>query len=197
MGDGRKVNIWETLLTSAGLSLDVYAVAICKGAVVGQIDKKKLVQMCVIFSAWQVGALLTGNLVMLVPAFAEQSRHITLVWYGIAAAILLGVGVYMLQKGVRKKPIFEQLEAWGSVKEMCLLGLATSVDAFLTGVGFAFMETGLAKETLAVGILTAAAVVLGVYTGYRLGYEQKYKAHFIGGLLLTLVSLEIFISYLL
>lgn len=46
------MNIWEILLTAAGLSLDVYAVCICKGAVIGRIDGKKLTQMCIVFSAW-------------------------------------------------------------------------------------------------------------------------------------------------
>ena len=54
------MNIWEILLTAAGLSLDVYAVCICKGAVIGRIDGKKLTQMCIVFSAWQVCALLAG-----------------------------------------------------------------------------------------------------------------------------------------
>lgn len=43
------MNIWEILLTAAGLSLDVYAVCICKGAVIGRIDGKKLTQMCIVF----------------------------------------------------------------------------------------------------------------------------------------------------
>lgn len=190
------MNIWEILVTSAGLSLDVYAVAICKGAVVGKIDNKKLAQMSIIFAAWQTGALFLGNLFMMVPAFKEQYQRITGIWYGIAAVILLGIGIYMLQKGIRKKAVFERLESWGTIKEMCLLSLATSVDAFLTGIGFSFLETGLLAETLAVGIMTILAVTLGIFTGYRLGYEQKYKAHFIGGLLFTIVSVEIFINYL-
>lgn len=190
------MNLWEIIATSAGLSLDVYAVTICKGAVIGKIDNKKMIQMCLIFAVWQVEALLAGNIFMLVPAFADQYRHITVVWYGLTAVILIMIGLYMLQKGIRRQPIFEQLESWGGIKEMCLLGAAASVDAFFTGVGFAFVETGLLKEVLAVGAMTVLSVILGINTGYRLGYEQKYKAHFIGGLVLVVVGMEIFISYL-
>ena len=190
------MNRWELVFTSIGLSLDVYAVAICKGAVVRKIETKKLLQMCLIFSVWQICSLLAGNLFMVIPAFAERSYRIGRIWYGLTAIILMGVGIYMLYKGIRGRPIQERLEAWGSIKEMCLLSMATSVDAFLTGVGFAFMETGLLEEAAAVGVMTVLAVVLGIYTGYLLGYEQKYKAHIIGGIILTGIGVEITVRYL-
>ncbi len=193
---GGSLNLWEILFTSAGLSLDVYAVAICKGAVIKQIDRKKLAQMCLIFTSFQMCALLLGNLFMLVPAFAGESRRISLIWYVLAGIIFLEVGGYMLYKGIRKEQIFERLEPWGSAKEMCLLSIAVSVDAFLTGIGFAFVETSLLKEVIAVGVLTVAAVILGIITGYRLGYEQKHKVHTVGGLILMAAGIEVFVNYL-
>ena len=177
------MNIWEILLTAAGLSLDVYAVCICKGAVIGRIDGKKLTQMCIVFSAWQV--------------CAENGGHISGIWYGLAAAILLGMGFYMLRKGAKKEPVEERLEAWGTVKEMCVLSAAVSADAFLTGIGFAFTRTRLSEELLAVAIMTAAAVMLGIYTGYRLGYEQKNRAYVVGGVLYEVVGVEVLVSGLL
>lgn len=191
------MNIWEILLTAAGLSLDVYAVCICKGAVIGRIDGKKLTQMCIVFSAWQVCALLAGNLFTLVPEAAENGGHISGIWYGLAAAILLGMGFYMLRKGAKKEPVEERLEAWGTVKEMCVLSAAVSADAFLTGIGFAFTRTRLSEELLAVAVMTAAAVMLGIYTGYRLGYEQKNRAYVVGGVLYEVVGVEVLVSGLL
>lgn len=191
------MNVWEIIVTSVGLSLDVYAVAICKGAVVRKIEGKRLVQMCLIFALWQILALLLGNLFMLVPDFAESSERIRAVWCMLTALILLGIGGFMLYQGIKKQPVSERLEAWGGLKEMCFLSFATSADAFLTGIGFAFMESSILVQALAVGIMTVAAVAGGLYTGYMLGWEQKYKAHAVGGMIFIIVSVEIAVTYLL
>ena len=188
------MNLGEILAASVGLSLDVYAVAVCKGAKIRKIDGKKLAQMCLIFTGWQMCALLMGNLIMLIPAIAGESERISLIWYGLSALILFGIGFYMLHKGIRREVIFEQVEPWGSAKELYLLSLATSVDAFLAGIGFGFVDTSLLLEILAVGIMTAAAVIAGIVTGYRLGYEQKHKAQIIGGMILIAAGVEICIT---
>ena len=51
------MNVWEIWFASVGLSLDIYAAAICKGAVVGRVERRKLAQMCLIFGLWQTEAL--------------------------------------------------------------------------------------------------------------------------------------------
>lgn len=191
------MKVWEIWIASVGLSLDVYAVTVCKGAVIGKVERAKLVQMCLVFGLWQTGALLVGNLFSLVPALEESPERIQAVWRMLTALILVGIGGYMLHRGLRRQPVAERLEAWGDLKEMCLLSFATSADAFLTGIGFAFMESNILAEALAVGITTVAAVAAGIYTGYLLGWEQKYKAHILGGAIFIAVGAEIAVRSLL
>ena len=81
------MNLGEILAASVGLSLDVYAVAVCKGAKIRKIDGRKLAQMCLIFTGWQMCALLIGNLIMLVPVFAGESERFSLIWSGLSALI--------------------------------------------------------------------------------------------------------------
>lgn len=191
------MKVWEIWFASVGLSLDVYAAAICKGAVVGRVERRKLAQMCLIFGLWQTGALLLGNLFSLAPALAESTERLRAVWRMLTAFILVGIGGYMLCRGIRRQPVAERLEAWGDVKEMCLLSFATSADAFLTGIGFAFMESDILAEALAVGVTTVAAVAAGIYTGYLLGWEQKYKAYVLGGAIFIVMGAEVAVGSLL
>lgn len=188
------MNLGEILAASVGLSLDVYAVAVCKGAKIRKIDGRKLAQMCLIFAGWQMCALLIGNLIMLVPAFAGESERFSLIWSGLSALIIFGIGFYMFHKGIHREMMFEQVEPWGNAKELFLLSLATSVDAFWAGIGFGFVDTSLFLEVLAIGIMTVLAVITGIVTGYRLGYEQKHKAQIIGGLILIAAGIEICIT---
>lgn len=188
------MNLMEVILISLGLSLDIFAVTICEGAMLARIEKKKLVIMCVIFCLWQLVAVQAGNLITLIPIIADSSTDMQLLWNGIAITIVIGLGVYMLYKAWRREAIFEQVSDI-SYKKVCLTAIITSFDAFFAGIGFGFMDTEFIKVQVALEIATILSVILGVYTGYRLGYEQKTKAYGIGGIILILSAIEIVIRY--
>lgn len=184
------MNLVEIILISIGLSLDIFAVTICEGAMLARIEKKKLVIMCAIFCLWQLVAVQAGNLISLIPIFADSTTSMQVVWNGISITILIGLGVYMLYKAWRRETIFEHVSDI-SYKKVCITALITSIDAFFAGIGFGFMEAEFIIVQIAIETATILSVILGVYTGYRMGYEQKTKAYGIGGIILICSAIEI------
>lgn len=189
------MNLLEIILISMGLSLDILAVTICEGAMLARIEKKKLVIMCVIFCVWQLVAVQAGNLITLIPIFADSSTSMQLFWNGISVVILIGLGMYMLYKAWRRETIFEHLSDI-NYKKICITAFITSLDAFFAGIGFGFMDTEVIMVQIALVIATILSVIIGVYIGYRMGYEQKTKAYGIGGIILIFSAIELIVRYL-
>ena len=79
---------------------------------------------------------------------------------------------------------------------MCLAAGITSLDAFFAGIGTGFLETELLAELITMAVVTILIVILGMYTGYRLGWEQKKKANGLGGIILCLAGIDVIIRYL-
>lgn len=189
------MNLAEILIVSIGLSFDVFAAMICEGAMLARVEKKKLVWICVIFCVWQLFAVAAGNLVTLIPVFARTSREMQMVWNSLSVIIFLGLGIYMLRKAWKKEPLLEQRMGI-HYRRIWILAVATSIDAFFAGIGFGFLRAEILAVGLVLEVVTALFVVAGVYTGYRLGYEEKFKAHGIGGVMLIIAGIDVIIRYL-
>ncbi len=189
------MNLLEVIFVSIGLTLDVYAVMVCKGAMFSRIRKSQLIISSAIFGAWQLMALLLGNLITAIPLFKDDSRIFSVIGQGISAIIFFAIGIYMLWKAWRNETIFEHREDRINFKEICLLAVITGFDAFFAGIGFAFLETKVLMEAFIILVVTIILVILGTFTGYRLGYEQKSKAYMIGGTILILAGLDVIIRY--
>ena len=188
------MSIWEIIFLAIGLSLDVYAVVVLYGAMLAKIEKKKLACMSIIFCAWQVLSILAGNLVTLIPVFRETSLGMQRLWDGLSVVIFFALGAYMLYKAWRREVVFERRTEI-SYKNVCVMAAITSLDAFFAGIGAGFLETGLLEEAIVIGISTIVLVILGIYTGYRLGYEQKKPANGIGGVILIIAGIDVIIQY--
>lgn len=187
--------IYEILLISVGLSLDVFAYALYKGAMMPEVSKGSLVKMCGIFTAWQMTSLVVGNLITNIHILGIQfsadraAGH----WELLSILIFLGLGVYMIVKSRKKEIIVERKEERLELKQIMIWACITSVDAFLAGIGFGFFETDFVIMTVTVGIVTALNVILGVYTGYWLGCQAKNKILATGGWLLLIGGIELLI----
>ena len=181
------MNLGEVLLIAVGLSLDVFAVVICRGALLSRIEKKRLLLLSAIFALWQVGALLAGSLLGQLSSSSRALKELNVIWRTGSMVIFIIAG-----KG---RPIQEKCNDDFPVKEMIFLACATSLDAFFAGIGFAFLQTSLLKETISIAVVTVLAVLLGIYTGYRLGYEFRARAYMIGGILLVAAGVELFVRF--
>ena len=98
----------EIILIGAGLSLDVFAYAVCSGAVVGEVDKKSLVILGGGFTLWNLISLTAGNFVAKIPVVSKNVEYAANDWKYISVAIFLGLGIYLIIKAARGKEIEEE-----------------------------------------------------------------------------------------
>ncbi len=189
------MNLIEILLVSVGLSLDVFAVVVCQGAVLLKIEKAKLFKMCLLFCAWQACAVFLGHMLTAIPYLSVAATGVRFIWELIAVCIFIGLGCYMVYKAWKKEQILEHRSEI-NYKTLCVAAFFTSIDAFAAGIGFGFMKTQIMATVICILIVTVVTVIAGLITGYRLGYEEKTKAYGIGGILLFIAAIELAFRYI-
>ena len=186
---------WEILILCIGLSLDVFAVAVCEGALLERIKLGRVLVMSAIFCLWQVGALALGRALARFPRLADAYVHTSHVWRGIAAAILFLLAGYLIYRALRRKPLYEHRSEL-SYRRVLLTAIITSVDALLVGFSSGFLYAYWLFCCLTLLGVTVLCVILGVLTGYHFGYEQKTKAYWCGGVLFLAAAVDVLARHL-
>lgn len=186
----------EILVISVGLSLDVFAYALCKGAMMPEIKKENMAKLCIVFTVWQVASLIAGNLISEIPRIGREADEVAAHWKYVSVAIFLCLGIYMIMKSIRQPDIEERKEEFISVKQIIVWACITSVDAFLAGIGFGFFQTDFWLMVPVVGMVTLLSVVTGVYAGYWVGCQAKRKIVTLGGCILLLGGFELIVRVL-
>lgn len=186
----------EILVIAIGLSLDVFAYALCKGAMMPDIRKENMAKLCTIFTLWQVVSLILGNLVSEIPRIGKEADEVAAHWKYVSVAIFLCLGLYMIVKSLRQPDIEERKEELISVKQIIVWACITSVDAFLAGIGFGFFQTDFWLMVPIIGIVTFLFVIAGVYAGYWVGCQAKRKIITLGGCILLFGGLELIVRVL-
>jgi putative Mn2+ efflux pump MntP len=185
--------MWEILVISVGLSLDVFAYSLWKGAMLSELKKSCIIKMTALFTGFQMGALLLGNAITLIPAIRDNVEQAKRLWILIAACIFFGIGVYMIVKSLRKKSevIEEKKEDDYHFRVIVIWAFITSIDALLAGVSYGFLSATLMGTVLLTGITTAAAVLGGIIAGYRLGCGPKNTMVTIGGCIVIIGGIDV------
>ncbi len=183
--------VFEILMISVGLSLDVFAYALYKGAMMPEIRKITLVKICTIFTVWQMASLLLGNLLASIPVFKTPAGRAAVHWRILSVIIFVGLGFYMIIKSGKQKVIIERKDETVGEKQIAIWACITSIDAFLAGIGFGFLQTDFFFTTLSVGIVTLLSVVAGIFGGYWMGCQSKNKAVTLGGCILLIGGIEL------
>lgn len=181
----------EILLIGAGLSLDVLAYALCRGAVIAEVSKKNLLKMCAMFVVWNLLSLTAGNLLVKIPVLKQEAGAVSKLSNYISVLIFLGLGIYLIIKAVKEKAVEEHKIEHFEFHKLAIWTAITSVDVFLAGIGFGFQETDFLKTLIALLVLTPISVVLGVYIGYWAGCQARRKIVTAGGCLLLLGAAEL------
>lgn len=181
------MGIAELFILAVGLSMDAFAVSICKGLSLGNIKVK---HMC-IAGAWFGGfqALMPLIGYFLGSFFAES---ITKYSHWIAFILLLYLGVSMMKESMDKE--VEELDNCMDIKTMFLLAVATSIDALAVGVTFAFLEVAIVPAISFIGVVTFVCSAVGVKIGSLFGTKYKSKAELFGGLVLVLIGVKILLE---
>lgn len=172
----------ELFVLAVGLSMDAFAVSVCKGLSLGKIKPK---HMC-IAGAWFGGfqALMPFVGYLLGSFFADM---ITGVAHWIAFILLLIIGGSMIKEALSDA---EEVDASMDVKSMFLLAVATSIDAFAVGVSFAFLKVAILPAVCFIGVVTFACSAVGVKIGSIFGCKYRSKAELCGGVILILIGLK-------
>lgn len=180
------MDLLELFVLAVGLSMDAFAVSICKGLSLGKIKAK---HMC-IAGAWFGGfqALMPLIGYFLGSFFAEA---ITKYDHCIAFVLLVLIGGNMIKEAFGKE---EELNNAMDVKTMFLLAVATSIDALAVGVTFAFLQVQIVPAIIFIGAVTFAFSAVGIKIGSIFGTKYKSKAEFIGGVILILIGLKILLE---
>lgn len=189
------MNVIGILMVSFGLSLDVFAIMLCKGSLLSKISKPNLLKACLVFSIWQICALLMGNLITKFPFFSSSGKKVSNLWYSISAFIFIFLGCYMFFKAHKKKPFLEHLENEFPLKIICVWALLTSIDTFFSGIGFGFLNTGVFLEAILLLIMTNLFIFLGTYTGYLFGFKHRNSAYLLGGILFIAAAFDVMIRH--
>ncbi len=181
------MSVMELFLIGISLSMDAFAVSICKGLSVGKIKLKHMVLAGIWFGGFQALMPLIGY--MLGSAFEQYIVSIDH-W---VAFIFLGVIGFNMIKESREE---EHQDASFAIKTMFILAVATSIDALAVGITFAFLRVDIILAVLLIGITTFAFSAAGIKIGSIFGSKYKSKAELFGGIVLIAMGTKILIEHL-
>ena len=185
----------EIVVLSLGLSLDVFAYALYKGAVIPDIKKKDLAKITVVFVIWQMASMIIGNLITFIPVLRHMISVSVIECRKISILIFMFIGGYMICKSVKLPLVEEKRESAFNIKQVLIWACITSFDTFLAGIGFGFFKSDFLITVLTSGITTAICVVAGVLWGYHLGGESKNKVISLGGTILLIGGIELIVRH--
>ena len=183
------MGLFELFLLAVGLSMDAFAVSICKGLSVSRVRLKHMLLCGAYFGGFQALMPLIGYLLGV--RFQSAIQRID---HWIAFVLLGIIGVNMIREALGHDE--EHLDASFSPKAMLLLAIATSIDALAVGVTFAFLNVAILPAVSFIGVTTFAFSAFGVKIGSIFGMKWKNKAELMGGLILVLMGLKILIEHL-
>ena len=187
----------EIVLITIGMSLDTFAAVECQGALVAKLEKKRLSMAVTVIALWQTIALLIGSfLVTLLNQYDTQLSGEAFIGRILAILILFGMGLRMFVKAWRNERIVEKREDGLDIKKTFFSIAKETIFTILTGIAFAFLEADIKAVLIMIICVTIAMVIIGLYTGYRLGFEQKSKAYIGGGALLIAAGIDVIVRYI-
>ena len=183
------MSVIELLVLALGLSMDAFAVSICKGLSVPKLQAKHCLICGIYFGGFQALMPLLGWLL----GIRFQSL-ITNIDHWIAFVLLAVIGANMIKESFSKEE--ECPDASFGFKTMLTLAVATSIDALAVGVTFAFLDVSIVPAVLLIGATTFVCSAVGVKIGNVFGNRFQSKAEFLGGLVLIAIGLKILIEHL-
>ena len=187
------MSLLELFLLAVGLSMDAFAVSVCKGLSVRRGSMKQALTIGIWFGGFQALMPFLGYLLGI-----TFSSLITSIDHWIAFILLAFIGGKMLWEA------FTEDEDEGDGKdaekidlgEYLILAIATSIDALAVGISFAALSVDIVPAVSLIGITTFIFSVAGVAIGHTFGARYEKPATIVGGVVLTLIGLKILLEHL-
>ena len=183
------MSLIELFLIAVGLSMDAFAVSICKGLSVRKAEPRHSLIVGAYFGGFQA----------LMPAIGyvlgrQFESLITSVDHWIAFVLLGIIGGNMIREALKGDA--EEMDDSFTFRTMLPLAIATSIDALAMGVTFAFLQVQIVPAVLFIGVITFVLSAIGLKVGNVFGAKYKSRAELFGGVVLVLMGIKILLEHL-
>lgn len=183
------MSLLTLFITAVGLSMDAFAVSVCKGLAMKKINLKKACIVGLWFGGFQAMMPLLGYLLG-----SQFKQYVEAVDHWIAFVLLVLIGINMIKEALSKDE--EKADDSLSFKTMLLLAVATSIDALAVGITYAFLQVDIVPAVSFIGIITFTLSAVGVKVGNVFGMKYKSGAELAGGIILVLIGTKILLEHL-
>ena len=183
------MSLLTLFITAVGLSMDAFAVSVCKGLAMKKINLKKACIAGLWFGGFQAMMPLLGYLLG-----SQFKQYVEAVDHWIAFVLLVLIGINMIKEALSKDE--EKADDSLSFKTMLLLAVATSIDALAVGITYAFLQVDIVPAVSFIGIITFTLSAVGVKVGNVFGMKYKSGAELAGGIILVLIGTKILLEHL-
>ena len=182
------MNFFELFVIAVGLSMDAFAVSVCKGLSVGKAKPGQYLTVGLYFGGFQALMPLIGYLLG-----AAFESVIASVDHWIAFLILSLIGINMIREALGGT---ESVDVSFGPKAMLPLAVATSIDALAVGITFALLGVSILPAISLIGVTTFLLSMAGVWIGCRFGSKYRSAAQVCGGIILILIGTKILLEHL-
>ena len=184
------MSMLELFVLAVGLSMDAFAVSVCKGLSLVQIRWKHSVLAGLYFGIFQAGMPVVGYLLG-----TQFQGAITFIDHWIAFLLLGIIGFNMIKEALSKESSDHLSDPSFSMQSMLILSVATSIDALAVGITFAFLNVEIVPAVLFIGSITFFLSFFGVRAGNMFGIRYKAKAELAGGIILVGIGIKILVEH--
>lgn len=183
------MSLLTLFITAVGLSMDAFAVSICKGLAMKKLDLKKALIIGLWFGGFQALMPTVGYLLG-----SQFEQYVTAIDHWIAFVLLALIGANMIKEALSKEK--DETSDSVDIKTMFLLAIATSIDALAVGITYAFLKVAIIPAVSFIGVTTFVLSIAGVKVGNIFGTKYKSKAELAGGIILILMGTKILLEHL-
>ena len=183
------MSLFTLFVTAVGLSMDAFAVSVCKGLAMKKLSVKKAFIIGLWFGGFQALMPTLGYLLG-----TRFEKYVTAIDHWIAFVLLVLIGANMIKEALSQEE--DSANDSVDIKTMFLLAVATSIDALAVGVTYAFLQVQIVPAVTFIGVITFCLSVAGVKIGNVFGLKYKSKAEITGGVILIVMGTKILSEHL-
>lgn len=188
------MSFYATIILALALSMDAFAVAICKGATLHKPRFREALRTGFIFGIIEASTPVIGW------ALGLYTSQYIIQWdHWVAFGLLFVLGSRMIYQGLKRGdecPCEEDAPQRHGSLSLIATGIATSLDAMAIGVGLAFLQVNIVHTAMTIGMMTMIMATLGMLIGRYVGPVLGKKAEVVGGIVLIAIGFNIVFEHL-
>ena len=179
------------IIIAFGLAMDAFAVSITSGILIKDLKVRHALKIALFFGVFQGVMPLIGWALSI--RFSEYIQNID---HWVSFLLLGYIGIKMIYEAIKNDEDDDSGKNPLDLKVLTILSIATSIDALVVGVSFAFLEVNIIYAAVIIGIITLLCCFIGVIMGKKFGELFNKKAEIFGGVILVLMGIKILIEHL-